>query len=441
MRLSNVLTRSVYVTAISLAGSAFGFALQLILAAKFGLGREVDAYFYSMSLPLFVAGLVGIMLSYVVVPQIVIREANDAGQDEYAQDIANGTVIAATIIGFLGVLLSGFETNSLPSGAAIISTPNLRPLLAMAWLASAGQIVLSSYSSILNGYRKHMLASAILLGAPLGAIVAAALFAESVGVYIIPAGNLLGSFVAIMGVLYFANLRIRIFAPRIGVLRSVKLTLADAPYTAMAMSCFSIYAVIDAFWGPRAGPGALSVLSYSHRVLIATGNLIVVGPSAILIPHLAAHVRNGGVAEFRKLFLRIIFIVAIGAGALALMLFELAPWLVHELFVHSAFTVGNAVELAGTIRRMAFGMLCMLISVVALRALYCLPNVRVIGAIAGVGWALLYFALSARFHRQGADGIAAAYSATWMIFCSVAVFVVYMRASRIAVNFPISSPD
>ena len=433
MRSAVALRKSVVVTLLSLCGSGLGFVLQLLLASEYGLGREINAYFFALSFPLFVAGLLGVMFGYLIAPQIVLRECNGRERAEYMQSSRIGAVTLSILVVAGGMLFSGNELAALPRHSEIAQVSRLSWLLAAGWLAAGGQIFLSFQAAALNGLRRHGTAAAILLGPPCGAIAATYCLANSLGVYIVPVGNFLGASIASAVAARAIGSVVEMGEVQLATLRRMLTDLAGVPLSVAAMTCFSAYAVIDAFWAPRAGGAALGALSYSHRLLIAMGSLIVVGPSALVMPGLASCVREKKGDAFRWLFIRALLSVGVTGAVVGGIFFALAPRLVQFLFVRHAFTAHDALLVVASLRRMVVGMVAMLISVMAMRALFCLPNSRGYAAALGFCWAALYFALSGLYVRHGVVGIAMAYSVTWCVVgVAMVVTVLLISDGRIA---------
>ena len=74
---------SILVTLITLSASALGFAVQLLLASRYGISIDLDAYLFAISVPTFIAGTISAMMSYELVPRLVACETDQSHQRHY----------------------------------------------------------------------------------------------------------------------------------------------------------------------------------------------------------------------------------------------------------------------------------------------------------------------------------------------------------------------
>ncbi|VVE84398.1 lipid II flippase MurJ [Pandoraea sputorum] len=423
-----MLRSSIVVTFITLLGSALGFIVQLILAHRFGAGTDVDTYLFAISWPTFVAGMVSAFLSYVAIPELVSRERNaDIQRDYFMTSLA---VIGgfSVLILIAGIGLGSLQLASLPAGSVIREHPARNSLVRLGWLICASQIVQAYLLSTLHARRRHISSATLGLLPYVGMICLTATLSSQIGVTSIALGMLLGSVAAAL--LAGACLRGQFTgnAPRRWLWRDVGTLFATAPYAAVALSCFSIYAVVDAYWAPRAGEGVLASLGYAQRLVIAIGNLAVAGPSAILVPRITDLARHGDPAALRGFLRKTVLIVAAAATVFALPLAVLPDLLVRLMFARGNFSAHDVANVASTLAHMTPGMVCMLISVISLRALFCLPGAEKVAAVLGAAWGVLYFAASALWMHDGATGLANAYSVTWMMICAAMVTILFKKA-------------
>ena len=198
----------------------------------------------------------------------------------------------------------------------------------------------------------------------------------------------------------------------------------SALWASVALSCFASYAVVDAIWASHVGEGALASMGYAHRIIIGLGSLVVAGPSALFVPRFAVLVETGQRAQFRRLlFAALGFTLAVG-GLLAVGLHVFADMIVQILFERGKFDSSASEVVADVLRHMAPGMLAMLMSVITLRAVFCLQASERAAAVMGIGFTCSYAILSYFFLIDGIVGIATAYSISWigffaMLFCYV----------------------
>jgi len=401
------------VTSLSLFGSLINFLVQATVAYRFGVGAEVDAYFYSLSVPAFVAGLLAACISYVTVPELA-KVADRPDEARVLSAALLGLIIRlALVVALTGLPALLLQPALLPAHSAIRTETELSWLIIFAWLAGGGQVINGLLIARLNAVGRPM--SATLLALPPGLVtIGILLLAPTLGILLATTGLLLGTISAtLIGIALqrdgfaWSEIKIRMNSA-LPIPRSAWLSV-------VALSCFSTYAVIDSFWAPRAGPGVLSTLGYAQRILIGVGSLLTVGPSAIAVPYLARLVDRGDGPGFRRLMKQIVLLVTIMGGLMASAVWFWSEKIVAVLFRRGAFSGAAVHEAAAALTHLAPGMAAMLIGVMLMRAFFCLSGGYTWPAAIGLSWSVLYFFLSGLFVEQQVVGLADAYSIAWIV--------------------------
>lgn len=424
-----MLRASLIVTALSLLASFLGLVVQLLMAQRYGAGLEVDTYLYALSSPTFLAGMIASMLSYTVVP----RMAQNCGQADKQNRLivsllALSTCVTVTLV-LASPLLQVLQKQILPVNSTILQQPALPQLLLLGWGIAGVQVLLAALCSILTGLKQAFTATMLNLGPYLG-MLGFMLVAKDKGIEQMAYGLLSGTFASFVMALFL--LRARIFGHwRQAAWAEIRTIVLRSPYTIIAMSCFSAYAVVDSYWAPRAGEGVLASLGYSQRIIIALGTLAVIGPSAILVPNFSEIVAKGSRVEFVNMFKKTIATtIAIGC-ALALALYGGAESLIQLLFMRGAFAQHDAARLVAVLQYCLPGMVCMIVSVICLRVLFCLEEMEKIAAILGFFWVAAYFGLSSLLLPWNGKGLAVAYSLTWGIYLILIGLTIKIRLKSI----------
>lgn len=404
--------RLIGVTGVTIATSLIGFFLQAALAARFGAGLEVDAYLFAMSVPTALAGLLVAAMSYALVPSLV-RADESRGLVGLLELVALGVLILMVLCGGAAMIL---QPLMLPPGSPLLKLQDLGLLILLGWCVGGAQVVLGLKVIQLNASRRPLKAALTNLPPNLFALLALTLFGAA-GILSVPAGLAIGTGVmAAMAAFFFGGpARARPRRSDLDQLISFGPALISA---AFAMSAFTGFVVVDAFWAPRAGTGVLTTLGLSQRLLIAIGGLIVAGPSAVLTPYFATLVGRGDGPGFRRVTLGVAAVAGVCAVVGALVLWPTAPLLVEVAFGRGAFDAEDVARLINTFIAMLPGFSAMLVAVILTRALYCLPNATWPTAILGISWVAVYFVTSGLLHRFGAPGLGVAYSLSWFWLAS-----------------------
>ncbi len=425
---------SALVTLLALTASALGFLVQLMLARRYGISVDVDAYLFALSVPTFIAGMVSAMLSYELVPRLIAFETDDIYQRQYLTSVLIGVTGVAMLIGVAGGIATTLQSQVLPTDSSIRAYEDLRHLIMLSWAIGAFQIIQGCLTAILNARRRYLAGAILALLPYLGMILLFSLLDSTVGITALPLGLLAGTLAAnLAGILL---LRHRLLLPPLEhqSWKEMLRLACNSPYTAIAMTCFSSYALVDAYWAPQAGEGVLATLGYAQRLLIAFGNLAVAGPSAVLVPHMAELMRKNNIVEFRRFFLRTLLAISVIGLSIAVIISIYAKEIVRLLFAHGVFGADEVNSVASTLQYLAPGMVAMLLSVISLRALFCLDGTKNVAVLLGLGWTLAYFIASMLTYKYGALGLAAGYSATWLLYFSILAFLIFKLTVKMDEN-------
>lgn len=423
--------RLLMVTACGVGGSLVNFAAQAIIAARFGAGQNVDTYVFSLGLPTFLAGLLATCVSYIAVPEITRAVASPEHERQLSGQLLKGIAILAVALalGALPALLLQ-PALLLPTGSTIRDQPQLPLLIILAWTTGGIQLINALLIARLNAVGRQI--TAAMLSLPPGVVSILVLLTVPIhAIWVAAVGVMMGTLVVtLVGWLVqrdHFDCRSR-SQPRGTAVVAIR---SSVWMSVLALTCFSSYAVIDSFWAPRTGQGALAALGYAQRILIGAGNLVILGPSAIAVPMLARIAVNGDIVRFRRTLTLIVLGVGGAAGLIALGIFGFSDQIVSVLFQRGAFNAAASQQVASALAHLAPGMAAMLVGVMLMRAIFCIPNSFRHAAMIGVGWSVLYFILSGVLAGRGVTGIADAYSLAWITTAVLGSVILWRRAGTL----------
>jgi putative peptidoglycan lipid II flippase len=422
-----MLRSSLLVTFFAISGSALGFLIQLMLARQYGIDGTVDAYFFAISWPTFIAGLLAAILSFDLVPYLIAHEANPSYHARLMGSILVGVIFLALVITVLGRTIGQLQILALPTNSLILAYEHLDLLIGLSWLASGFQIINSCLAAMLNSVKRYIFSAFLSILPYLGTIFFLIGTINYARIEFILIGLMLGTLISILISMFL--LRKSLF-PLLegGILwKDLSQIALKSPLTAIAMSSFSAYAVVDAYWAPKIGSGALSSLGYAQRLIIGLGNLAVAGASAVVIPHIAELNRKRNFIESKRLVIRTEIYVGLLAIIPALLFLIFAEPIVRILFARGAFKLNEIIVVSGLLRHMSIGMVAMLLSVISLRILFCFKNTGVIAALVGFVWIALYFLLSMLWYPAGVLGIGNAYSLSWLMTLTFILIIIFRK--------------
>lgn len=421
-----MLRSSLLVTALSLLGSFLGLIVQLLMAQRYGSGVAVDTYLYAISTPTFVAGMIGSLLSYTVVPRMAQNHGQEDKQSRLIVSLFALSACVAAALLLTSPLLQILQKATLPDNSQILQQTALPRLLLLGWGIAGMQVLLAALCAILTGLKRALIATLLNLGPYLG-MLGFMLVGINKVIEQLAYGLLFGTAASFVLTCYL--LRSHILSHwRQAAWDEVRTLVLRSPYTIIAMSCFSAYAVVDSYWAPRAGEGVLASLGYSQRIMIALGNLAVAGPSAILVPRFSELIAANNYSAFISTLKKTLSVTLAISSILAFMLYFYSENLIQFLFMRGAFDIENSRNVASVLIYCLPGMVCMLLSVISLRVIFCFSGIEKFAAIIGIVWIVIYFFSSAILASHQAKGIATAYSLSWIIYASILIFSLLKRS-------------
>lgn len=417
---------SIWITLLTLSGSGLGFLNQVAIANYFGASREVDLYLASSATPVFFGGMISSIISYSVVPKIAALSACPKEQSSYIYSLLLTVITVAGLSGIVGCVSASWMIAYLQDVTSLALIINR-----ITWGIASLQIIISFLAAISLAFKHYVRPSLAGLFPYLGMLFFTVAVGKTCGIVFTALGLLIGTFASMI---YLGNSLKHIITPCIHrqsfAWVEVIAFYKKSPFVAIAMSCFSIYAVVDAFIAPQIGESALSYLGYSQRILIGIGGLVIAGPSAVIVPNLSRLIGEGRLKDFRRESLRALGVVIMMAVPLAVCMSYYSIPLVRLFFLRGAFDEIALAGVADVLAVMVLGMIPMLGVVMLFRIIYCL-DIVIPQAFVGLLWAIMYpigsLILMPFF---GTIGIAYAYSGSWLM-CFILCFGIFNRGTRI----------
>jgi putative peptidoglycan lipid II flippase len=129
--MKNIARNSVVVTLFNVAGSLLVFLSSVVIAYKFGAGREMDVYFAATSLPFFIMTILSLTLNFTFIPFFATYNAK-AGAEKWkiVSSFINSTIILTAILAGAGMVFSerimevitpGFSQDKLTEAARLMA--------------------------------------------------------------------------------------------------------------------------------------------------------------------------------------------------------------------------------------------------------------------------------------------------------------------------------
>ena len=416
---------TIFVTFITIFTAFLGFVNQALLAKMFGTSPIMDAFLAGTSIPMFVSGAIGAAMSFTVTPHLINNKIQNSDYKSYG-----GMLHLALLIPGLIILLGGYVSSPvilsvlLPSSTTTVMNSAIT-IARITWVTGFLSITTIYLTCALNAANKFIFPATVSTLPYIGMSIFVLFFGRQFGPAAISIGLLIGTLSSLVLLYYFSSNFIHVVKWIPSKIPAIMDYIQHLPLIMLAMLCFTIYQSIDSFWGPRLGVGNLATLGYAQRILIAVGNLIIAGPSAVLMPKFAKAHHELEPEVFLGLVSRVIRLVLACACFMAIVTSILSTSIIRFLFARGAFDQNSVYRLAGILPFMLTGMIAMSSVVILFRILYTQKNMISPAIIGGV-CAFSYFVLSGLLSKKlGLTGIGIAYICSWSLGLLLALISVH----------------
>lgn len=281
-----------------------GFAVVVILAAKFGITALADAYFIARLVPITLLSSLSIAFNLAFVP-VYMRTRTDARADEaagLANSFLNGTLIVSALLTVLYAIFAGPIVTLMAPGfspethaSAVWMTRIMAPAILLTSLHAV-------FDSVLNAQRRFIASALSSLFVPVGALLGVSLLADQWGMTGLAAGVVAG-FIAQAAVLV-PMVRRHFSGHRWSLPRLTPATSRVARFlglTIFVMAGWQINTVIDRMFGSLLGEGAVSALSLGTAVIGLIPIIVAAPVYKVLYPELVQQVQERRHSDIRKL--------------------------------------------------------------------------------------------------------------------------------------------
>ena len=369
---------AVLVTGLTAVSTVLGFARDVVVAAVFGAGAALDAYFVAQGLMNIVLGLIAWAMARSVTP-VTAREAaveQDRCPGHRGFDVALTTTMV--VLGLAGVamgVLAGPVTTLLAPGFEGEQADLARYLTRIVLVATVLVAGTDLLASLAQAHGRFTWSS--LQGVPfnLVMIAAAGLFGPRYGITALAVGYVVGS---------AARLLLQLPPVRaLGTRVRPSLRLRDPGFREIARlvppmivgnAVVNINTLVDRAVGSTLEDGAITALSYGWRLVDLPETLLIASLLVPLYPALSASA--GNTPELRRLVGRGLSVTVTVLAPLCALFVVAAGPLVDAAFGHGAFDAEDTAATAVAVAWYAPALLALGCRQVVVRASYALGDSR-----------------------------------------------------------------
>lgn len=404
--MTKTIRSTVLVTIFILAGQCLAFLTQIVIAACFGAGANMDAFLAASAVPQYLmAALIG-SIGMVLIPMFVDYAA--VGREEEAWRVASSvinlcllTLGVLTVIGMVSAdailrrIAPGLPdtTHSLAVNIALITWPGILLLTAISLLTSIYQAQL----------RFAWPAAVPVLGAAAN-LAMIAVFSRWWGVVGLAvattSGLILQSLLLLPIVTRTGQYRMSVEWRHPGVTKI--LTLLGPLVFANIIS--KATPIVERFLASSMLEGSISHLNYAFSLSSVAVLILSMGITTVIFPNMAVNAASNDMAGFRQNVsssLRFMWLAVAPATALGI---ALALPLVSASFQRGQFDATDSAAVAGLLRIYLLGLTGACLGNITGRSFYALKDTRtiaVIGSVESAAYLLYTYHLASSFGTAG----------------------------------------
>ena len=356
LSLNRYLIRNASITSL-LRGTAVlsGFILDAIILAYFGLGKETDALFASMAIPLLISSALDNQAPKVLVP--VIAHSFEKDGEEATWDLLR------KIITVTGAILLSLSIGLAYTGRILMPLqvpgfqPDVREQSIRLFMVVSGLTVIQGMAPIFQSFlyaRHHYVVPSIgRITINCVAVVSVLLFRSALGIYAVAVGFLLGALVQLVILIVACSLKGLNYRIRWGVTDPrVWNTLRMFVYPLSGHAVTESKALIENFLASMLGGGKLSVLRYATRIIEAVSGMLLGGLITTSLPLVSQHAAAGNFREMKLSILNAIRIIAYVSMPISCWLIFTAQPMLVLLYGHGRFSSADATVIGSLIALM-----------------------------------------------------------------------------------------
>lgn len=335
---------AVVVVALTAVSTVFGFVRDVVIAAVYGAGPELDAYLVAQGLMNVVLGLIAYAMARSVTPVVAREVAAEGEQCRGHRSFDTAITVTMVVLGLGAIvvgLLAGPVTAALApgfEGAQAELAVTLTRIMLLATVLVAGTDLLAA---VAQAHRRVIWSS--LQGVPFNIIMiaAAGLFGPRYGVQALAVGFVVGSAARLLlqlPPLRSLGLRVR---PRLDLRQPGFREIARLmPPLLVGSAISNVNSLVDRAVGSTLDDGAITALSYGWRLVNLPETLLIASLLVPLYPALGA--AAGNLPEIRRLVSRGLSVTVTLLMPLTLILMVAAVPLAQVAYGRGAFSDGDA---------------------------------------------------------------------------------------------------
>lgn len=429
------------VPALYFAGILATFLREIILAATYGTGAEIEIFRLAFAVPNLLSTSLGPAFVAAVVPALMRAETSQAELSSVSRDVVAVNVSGVLIVSLIGALSAPLQARLLAPGYGPALASTLTTQIAAMWLFFVAAGCSFSLRALLS--RRGVLwpaAGATVVGS--GTVAVGCL----VGAALLPAGSLPPA-AFLTGLVVASGLLILYMHGRAlpeGTLRALRLGPAELTATAWAARGLAgavvlvgtyhflsaVPRLIDRAVATTLASGTVAALEYSFSLITVPGILLGTSLVTMLFPDFARAVESADPVAQRSMIGPVLLALALATVAAAIMS-SAAPLIVDIVYARGAFDEVAAGMTSEFLRWHSIGLPFMVATIILAQATLAF---RAYGLVLAVGLARIlakWLAVVWLVPSHGLGGLAASFIVPEVVSAVVLFVTLQWRLGRL----------
>ncbi len=358
-----------------------GMLNQVVVAARFGQGAQMDAYFVASGLPVLLAQLLASSLEASVIP--IYASLRGKGKQEQASRLFStllNLLFISMVVVTLGMLVlhnqlvafsgPGLKPDSLALAASL--TPYIFPVLIFMVLNSFMECLLNTEGQF--GWPAY---AGILV--PITTATLVVLAGKSHGVLILCIGTLLGQALQLVAIIFRARKAKFVYKPILDLRSPEIAAIGIVAWPALFSGLISQASpFVDQIFASTLSVGSIAVLNNALKLISVPIGVIFASVGRAALPYLARQAAVKDMRSFKETLRLYLWAVGISTLALTAGMIIFAHLIVKIIFEHGAFTDEDTSRTAITVIGFAIGLTPMAFGFITSRAFSALKKTRVL---------------------------------------------------------------
>jgi len=422
-----VIKTSILAALISLIVSVSGFASQIVLATTFGATLAMDIYLIAISLPMFISGVINSALSYSLIPTLINNEKSKNMYDLYMGMFLIYFILISLIIYFTGYILSPYQVEILGSNLDGSSKQLSLEIARISWATAALMIFSGFLRGLVNANGKFLFSNLISVIPFLTTILGCVFLQSKYGLEVIALSTFFGFVILNIIILWQSKYYFKINKKIFEQFRKVLKYFQSIPLIIIGTLSFTVFQLVDAYWGSKITVGSVAYLGYVQRILVAIGTIVINGPSAVISHRLSSAKVEGRIDSLMNEIERALNLVLIIMLPIAIYVSTFSEPIIKILFERGMFLREDTIIVSEILQIMVFGLVAMISLVIIFRGLFAKEKIR-LAATLGIITGLSYFTLSGILGLNfGLNGIAWAYLLTGIFVSFLGILMLFNK--------------